>query len=413
VWSNPQELKSCLEIFVKALQSIGIRCASAPDPNRYSPTGPASLSQKIQELAKRRPSIILIIIPEHNNSHIYNTIKQTCDIQEGVLCQCVVDSKFAKQQMQYFVNVGLKINLKLGGNNQGIPMSNFGSISPDKTMFVGLDVTHPSPGSTATAPSVVGIVSSIDSALGQWPAAIRVQEARKEMISDLSELFKGRLDLWRTRNKSLPTNVVIYRDGVSEGQYQKVLDEELPAIRQAISEVYAPTDVKNGSPKLAIIIVGKRHHTRFYPTKNEDADEKTGNLKNGLVVDRGVTNYGNWDFFLQAHTPLHGTAKPAHYYVVYDDLFRKLAPNKGSTSAADALEKITHGLCYLFGRATTAVSVCPPAYYADLVCERARCYLADQFAPSSSPSIGSGSTGTHSSTDIKLHPAVKDKMFYI
>lgn len=35
----------------------------------------------------------------------------------------------------------------------------------------------------------------------------------------------------------------------------------------------------------------------------------------------------------------------------------------------------THNLCYLFGRATKSVSICPPAYYADLVCERGRCYI--------------------------------------
>lgn len=42
---------------------------------------------------------------------------------------------------------------------------------------------------------------------------------------------------------------------------------------------------------------------------------------------------------------------------------------------ADELQGITHNLCYLFGRATRAVSICPPAYYADILCERGRCYL--------------------------------------
>lgn len=43
---------------------------------------------------------------------------------------------------------------------------------------------------------------------------------------------------------------------------------------------------------------------------------------------------------------------------------------------ANELEQITHSLCYLFGRATKAVSICPPAYFADLLCERGRGYLA-------------------------------------
>ena len=33
----------------------------------------------------------------------------------------------------------------------------------------------------------------------------------------------------------------------------------------------------------------------------------------------------------------------------------------------------------MFGRATKAVSLCPPAYYADILCERARVYLSGLF----------------------------------
>ena len=47
---------------------------------------------------------------------------------------------------------------------------------------------------------------------------------------------------------------------------------------------------------------------------------------------------------------------------------------------ADLLEQITHSLCYLQGTTTSAISICPPAYYADKICERERCYLADYIA---------------------------------
>jgi len=51
-------------------------------------------------------------------------------------------------------------------------------------------------------------------------------------------------------------------------------------------------------------------------------------------------------------------------------------------SAADAVEDLTYNMCYLFGRATKAVSICLPVYYADLVYTRARCYLSRLFNPS-------------------------------
>ncbi|CRK36293.1 hypothetical protein BN1708_019972, partial [Verticillium longisporum] len=101
------------------------------------------------------------------------------------------------------------------------------------------------------------------------------------------------------------------------------------------------------------------------------------NIKNGTVVDRGVTQARYWDFFLTAHTALKGTARPARYTVLLDEIF---TTNYGMTEqAANQLEKFTHDLCYLFGRATKAVSICPPAYYADIVCERARVHRPEYF----------------------------------
>ena len=43
---------------------------------------------------------------------------------------------------------------------------------------------------------------------------------------------------------------------------------------------------------------GKRHHTRFYPVEDADADHN-GNPRPGTVVDRGVTAVYHFDFFLQ------------------------------------------------------------------------------------------------------------------
>jgi eukaryotic translation initiation factor 2C len=38
-----------------------------------------------------------------------------------------------------------------------------------------------------------------------------------------------------------------------------------------------------------------------------------------------------------------------------------------------------YNMCYLFGRAIKAVSICPTVYYIDLDCERVRCYLSKLF----------------------------------
>ena len=42
---------------------------------------------------------------------------------------------------------------------------------------------------------------------------------------------------------------------------------------------------------------------------------------------------------------------------------------------ANRLQQLTNDISYMFARATKAVSLASPAYYADLACERGRCYL--------------------------------------
>lgn len=101
-----------------------------------------------------------------------------------------------------------------------------------------------------------------------------------------------------------------------------------------------------------------------------------------------------------------GTARPAHYTVLLDEIFR--ADYKDH--AADELEKLTHDMCYLYGRATKAVSICPPAYYADLVCTRARVHKNELYEErSDTASIGSN----NAAFGRTVHPNLAHTMYYI
>ena len=424
-WQTDQDFSNKLEEFQDKLKELGISVSNYM-PGEHITVNSQNLESEISHcihgfaINTARPKLVLVIVPKREMTAVYNCVKFVCDVKEGILNVCVLDSNFSRANPQYLANVGLKFNLKLGGMNHSLDPSKLEFLRHKQTMVVGIDVTHPAPGSSSNAPSVAGIVASVDEWLGQWPADIQIQPARQEMVAGLDVIFKSRLLVWENKNKTLPENILIYRDGVSEGQYNLVLEEELPALRKACKEVYPATATKADMPRMTIIIVGKRHNTRFYPTKKEDAD-RGGNPLNGTVVDRGVTEARNWDFFLQAHAAVQGTARPAHYYIIYDQIFHDLPLPPQFSTAADILEYLTHNMCYLFGRATKAVSICPPAYYADLVCTRARCYLSRLFDPSplSSPDASTAGTSTADPSRtpdaslLKIHPNVKDAMFYI
>jgi eukaryotic translation initiation factor 2C len=159
---------------------------------------------------------------------------------------------------------------------------------------------------------------------------------------------------------------------------------------------------------------GKRHHTRFYPQTLNDADG-SNNCKAGTIVDRGVTEARIWDFYLQSHGCLQGSVRSGHYVVIKDEIFRDRPGRPPGHSHAEEVQELVHNMCHLFGRATKAVSLCPPAYYADLLCTRARCHLSDQFEERSAHGSVSSSTQPSSSTSASyaVHPNLQDTMFYI
>lgn len=379
----------------------GVNVAYGPNENPQRKVDAA-----FESLVKHRLDFILVVLPGRE-TFLYNTIKYLCDVKYGLLHACVAADKFAKGGAQYDANVALKVNLKLNGTNHIVGGNQLGLVSKGKTMLVGIDVTHPSPGSAKNAPSIAAIVASVGKDLSQFPAQLHVQTGKQEKVDALDVLLKSRLKIWHDIHEEYPENIIVYRDGVSEGQYDMVVAEELPQLKKACRDMCGKKQ-----PRISIVVVGKRHHTRFYVTREQDAS-KSKNPPNGTVVDRGVTEARAFDFFLQSHAALQGTARPAHYIVVHDEIFAGMPISAPFTNSAEVLIDLSHRLCYTFGRATKAVSICPPAYYADLVCERARCYLQDVFDPNDTSSEASSDNLEMKQRMVTIHERVKNSMFYI
>ena len=59
-------------------------------------------------------------------------------------------------------------------------------------MLMGIDVTHPGPGSVKGAPSIAAVVASYEADYAQYPASMEIQETKKE-VPAISLLFNHRL----------------------------------------------------------------------------------------------------------------------------------------------------------------------------------------------------------------------------
>ncbi|KAG1056148.1 hypothetical protein G6F46_003280 [Rhizopus delemar] len=309
---------------------------------------------KAGNAAKANPQLILCILP-NTGTPLYAEIKRISDTVIGVATQCVQSKHIADAKKQYCANVCLKVNMKLGGMNLFLPPPQIPFIAQRPTIVFGADVTHPAPGDM-NRPSVAALCASMDARASRYASAIRVQANRTEIIADLANMVKELLKSFYQSCGQKPERMLFYRDGVSEGQFKQVMDSEVAAIRAACSSLD-----KNYKPTITFVVVQKRHHARFFPIEQRDAD-RTGNCMPGTVVDTDIVHPFEFDFYLQSHAGLQGTSRPTHYHVLYDD-------NKFTS---DALQELTYRMCYIYGRATRAVSLVPAAYYADLVAARAR-----------------------------------------
>ena len=127
------------------------------------------------------------------------------------------------------------------------------------------------------------------------------------------------------------------------------------------------------SANITLIVVGKRHHVRFFPRSNNEGD-RSGNCPAGTVVDSDVVNPVEFDFYLQSHGGLLGTSRPAHYNVLLDEnKFTYVIELKDSFARllstltiymhrADGLQSLSYALCHVYARATRSVSIPAPVY---------------------------------------------------
>jgi eukaryotic translation initiation factor 2C len=303
------------------------------------------------------PALIVVVLPEGGN-HIYTAVKHFGDIMMGVATQCLKSQKCKGAKLQYWANVMLKVNAKLGGINNILENSPLNDPAMP-TIVMGADVIHPAPG-TEGRPSFTALVSSVDITTAKYISCGRVQTGRQEIIADLEDMVKEVLTSYNgygaavEKGRKPAARLIFYRDGVSEAQFQHVLDLELPMIKKACMTL-------NVKAKITLIIVGKRHHIRMFPQNQGDGD-RSGNCQAGTTIDEGLGHPTEFDYYQLTHGGLLGTSRPAHYSVIYDE----------SGFSADAMQNISFSLCHVYARATRSVSIPAPVYYADIVCSRAK-----------------------------------------
>ncbi|KAL6583163.1 argonaute 5 [Orobanche minor] len=371
--------------------------------------------------AKTTSALGLVIFILRKKSDIYGKIKRMCEIELGIISQCFLRKTLVntvkKKYKQCLENVSLKINAKMGGRNsilENALRNKLPYVSGCRTTIFGAAVTHPKPGDNSS-PSVAGVVASMD-----WPhvatykGVASTQAHREEITRDLYSMeedpIRGvvhggmirelllsykevqvNLGAEGAEHRCLPKRIIFYRNGVSEGQFDRVLLHEMDAVKKACKSIH-----EDYEPTITFIVAQKRHHTRLFAandggTEDEVEKKRGGNVMPGTVVDTKISHPRRIVFYLCSHA---GTkSRPVRYHVLYDE----------NEFTAGGMQSLTNDLCYTYARCTRSFYIVPPAYYAHLVARRAPCYIQG--------------TGKAANKGVQTLPEIKDNvkrcMFYI
>ncbi|KAI9597284.1 Piwi domain-containing protein [Syncephalis fuscata] len=332
---------------------------------------------KAKSKYKAPPQVIFALF--QNTTDFYGRIKKVAETQMGIITQCMRIKHVERPNPQYCGNMSLKVNKKLGGTNSKLVDRSIPMVTSVPTIIMGADMSHPT-GSKQdlSRPSIAAVCGSLDPQLSNYDGTYRVQDGHEDIISDLGSMTKEILINFRRKSGVEPQRIFFYRDGVSDGQFQRVFEAEVKAIKKACHELSPKYN-----PKLTFIIAKKRHHTRLFPAQaGPQATDRSGNCKPGTVVDHDITDPYIYDFFLQAHAGIQGTCNPVHYVVLYDE--NNLGP--------DAVQDMTNRLSYTYSRCSRSVSLVPAVYWAHLLADRARHYMTNDQASDTASSVSAAST---------------------
>ena len=243
------------------------------------------------------------IIIGNELDRIYGTIKlhemsgyHTQCLKYSTLSKLYNNSRNERMVSNTIKNILYKMNIKAGGENWRIRVQGNWprTVFNEPVMIIGADVTHFNDGNPSIAAVVCNSSQFEFTAGSSYNFKISVQyppENRNsiEYIKDMKNIIRDLLSAFYQNTRQKPGKIIYYRDGVSMGQFETIVLEELNAIQEAC------TSLEEGyQPKVSIVVCTKRHGQRFVTTNRKNPDI-------GTVVSKDLVapNYFNFYLFSQ------------------------------------------------------------------------------------------------------------------
>ncbi|XP_035903682.1 protein aubergine-like [Anopheles stephensi] len=313
----------------------------------------------LTELLNEDLQLVMCIVP-NDRADRYSVIKRKCCVDRALPCQVIKLRTITPKNgnvrtlMSVATKVVIQLNCKLGG----IPWMVRNPLST--AMVVGFDVCHDTHDRSKSYGAMVATMYASKQTEPKYFSTIEPHTRGEELSNFIANGVGKALRSYQASfgAGTLPRRILVYRDGVGDGQLRGVVDFEVKKIKQRLLEVYA--NVQDFKPQLSVIVVSKRINTRLFM-----ADR---NPPPGTIVDDIITLPERTDFFLISQTVRQGTVSPTSYNVVHDE----------SGLTADQLQVYTSKQTHLYYNWCGTIAVPAVCQYAHKLAFLTAQYLHNQ-----------------------------------
>ncbi|KAF3696050.1 Piwi-like protein 1 [Channa argus] len=332
---NGNEAQSLLQTLNKVSGPLGIRLQRAIMIEYEDQQ--ESLLRALQHNVGPQTQMVVVVLPS-NRKDKYDSIKKYLCVDCPTPSQCVLSRTLSRPQalMTVATKIVLQMACKMGGELWSV------EIPLKQLMIVGIDCYH----DTASGKRSIGaLVASLNQTMSRWFSKCVLQHKGQEIMDGLKMALRAALKDYQKFNNCLPSRIIVYRDGVGDGQLHSVVNYE---VSQIIDSIKSLSD--QYMPKLSVVVVKKRISTRFFAHING----KVCNPPPGTIVDSEVTRHEWYDFYIVSQAIRTGSVSPTHYNVVYDT----------SGLKPDHMQRLTYKLCHMYYNWQGIIRVPAPCQYA-------------------------------------------------
>lgn len=272
---------------------------------------------------------IVIFLLDNKKENLYSHIKKHSLVTVGYQSQVVKIEKVRdpKRGLSAATNILYQMNQKTGGSSYILKQDD--EIKRANLMIVGVDSSHISGRRTGVA-----MCATINKEFNKYTTkeSIILEKNKETLVFAVGKFINTALAEYFKLNNSLPSGIVIYRQGVSKEQ-KEFLKHEIAAISNLLSGLDSSSVIFNKNIPYYYVIVNKKTTFKFF----ENDRNRFSNPQGGLYVSEGVTEGKYFEFFLQPQKVTQGSATPTHYHVAF-----------GNLNNPTLVPKLTYNLCFIY-----------------------------------------------------------------